>query len=86
MLTQLCLPCSCGSFSYPIGIGKKPADDLAPGSSGDLSKRDPLPGSFWKRPDSVATEDLYNGFGRAALPSFAGETVPITTRRRRRPG
>jgi hypothetical protein len=66
-------PVFARQFFRPIGVGKEPADDLAPGPAGDLSLRNPLASSFWKRPESIATEDLYDGFGRAALPSLAGK-------------
>ncbi len=40
-----------------------------PHASGQLPG-DPLPSTFWTRPQSVAQRDLYNGFGRTALPDF----------------
>ena len=32
--------------------------------------RDPLPSTFWARPQSIRQQDLYHGFGRAELPEF----------------
>jgi len=61
-------PAALRQLFRPIGIGEKPACDLEPGLSDDLSRRDPLPSDFWSRPADVTAEDLYNGFGRSALP------------------
>jgi hypothetical protein len=55
----------------PIGVGHKPAVNLRPGPVADLSRRDPLPSSFWSPPADVSARDLYIGFGRAGLPRFA---------------
>jgi hypothetical protein len=52
----------------PIGIGEKPAANLRPGPSADLSRRDPLLSSFWSPPTDIASEDLHDGFGRSGLP------------------
>jgi hypothetical protein len=60
-------------FYRPIGVGEKPATDLQPGSSDDLSRLDPLPSSFWARPKDIATEDLSNGFGRKSPPRIEGK-------------
>jgi hypothetical protein len=62
----------------PIGVGEKPAVNLRPGPSNDLSRRDPLPSSFWSPPADVAKEDLYDGFGRARLPDIAGKLFRYT--------
>ena len=67
------LPMFFRQFHRPIGVGVKPAENLAPGPSTDLSLRDPLPSSFWSRPKSIETEDLYNGFGRPSLPSLTNK-------------
>jgi hypothetical protein len=55
----------------PIGIGQKPAANLQPGPTDDLSRRDPLPSSFWSLPPDIATENLHDGFGRPGLPRIA---------------
>ena len=65
-------PIAVLQFLRPIGIGTKPATDLQPGSTDDLSRRDPLPSDFWSPPADIAAEDLSNGFGRVALPDIAG--------------
>ena len=52
---------------HPVGHGDTPATDLQPGRQTDLSKLDPLPSTFWRRPVNIATEDLYYGFGRTNL-------------------
>jgi hypothetical protein len=36
----------------------------------DLSRLDPKPSSFWRRPTTIAEQDLYTGFGRAVLPAW----------------
>jgi hypothetical protein len=59
----------------PVARGKRPAANLEPASGlseGDLSLRDPRPGTVWQRPESVASLDLYHGFGRTALPQIEG--------------
>ncbi|HEY3854274.1 MAG TPA: hypothetical protein VGO67_07785 [Verrucomicrobiae bacterium] len=65
------LPIFLRQLHRPIGVGVEPAENLAPGPSADLSRRDPMPSSFWSRPKSIATEDLYAGFDRVGIPSFA---------------
>lgn len=52
---------------HPVGRGETPATDLQPGPQTDLSKLDPLPSTFWRRPANIAAEDLYHGFGRTKL-------------------
>src|SRR3984957_1748534 len=59
---------------HPIGHGDTPATDLQPGPSSDLSRRDPLPSTFWQRPKNIASEDLYHGFGRTKLTGI-GDTI-----------
>jgi len=55
----------------PIARGELPADNLRAGSTGhDLSRLDPLPSTFWERPASIPSQDLYAGFGRARLPRY----------------
>jgi hypothetical protein len=63
-----------GHLSSPVARGRRPASNLAAGDSRevDLSLQDPLPGTFWRRPDSVASLDLYHGFGRTELPTIEG--------------
>ncbi len=61
-------PVALQQFFRPVGIGKKPAANLQPGPSDDLSRRDPLPSSFWSPPEDIASENLKEGFGRAELP------------------
>jgi hypothetical protein len=61
-------PAALRQLLRPIGIGKKPAANLQPGPSDDLSRRDPLPSDFWSPPADVAAEDLYTGFARPGLP------------------
>ena len=56
------------SLSNPVGRGTRPASNLMACGGGDLSKADPLPSSYWRRPESVAEADLYAGFGREELP------------------
>jgi hypothetical protein len=63
----------------PIGTGDKPAIDLQSGPSDDLSRRNPLPSSFWSPPADIATENLYDGFGRPALPRVAGQVWRYAT-------
>jgi len=55
------------ALHHPVGRGNSPATDLAPGPSVPLDCRDPLPSTFWKRPDDISAEDLYHGFGRTNL-------------------
>src|SRR5277367_2451465 len=55
------------ALHHPVGRGNSPATDLAPGPSVPLDCRDPLPYTFWKRPDDISAEDLYHGFGRTNL-------------------
>jgi hypothetical protein len=62
-------------LSSPVARGRRPAANLLPSSAAeatDLSLLDPQPGTFWQRPDSVASLDLYHGFGRTALPRIDG--------------
>jgi hypothetical protein len=66
-------PVALLQFVRPIGLGNKPAVNLRPGPSDDLSRRDPLPSSFWSPPADIAAEDLYDGFGRTALPGITGK-------------
>jgi hypothetical protein len=49
----------------PVGRGQTQATDLATAARPDLSLIDPLPSSFWQRPTNIASQNLYNGFGRA---------------------
>jgi hypothetical protein len=55
-----------------IGTGTTPARNLQWSvHDADISKRDPLPSTYWERRTNIASEDLYVGFGREALPSFS---------------
>lgn len=59
----------------PVARGRHPAINLElemASSERDLSLRDPRPGTVWRRPESVASLDLYHGFGRTALPEIEG--------------
>ena len=56
-----------GAAHHPVGHGSAPAADLQPGPQTDLSKLDPLPSTFWRRPGNIAAADLYHGFGRKNL-------------------
>ncbi|HLH55669.1 MAG TPA: hypothetical protein VKY92_18865, partial [Verrucomicrobiae bacterium] len=56
-----------GRLSRPVGRGKTAASNLEASTETDLSLLDPLPGSFWRRPSSISTQDLYHGFGRTHL-------------------
>jgi len=66
-------PVALLQFYRPIGIGEKPAIDLAPGSDADLSRRDPVPSSFWARPKDISSSDLSIGFGRKAMTPIEGK-------------
>jgi hypothetical protein len=58
----------------PVARGLRPATNLEPSPEGlDLSLWDPQPGTFWRRPESIASQDLYHGFGRTALPRIEGQ-------------
>ncbi len=56
----------------PIGKGERPAYNLERGSVSDISLLDPRPSTFWSRPASVPSLDLYHGFGRTNLPDYEG--------------
>ena len=58
------------AFRNRVGVGRTPAKNLAPGEMGDLSRRDPIPSTFWTPPSAIASRDLYVGFNRSALPQF----------------
>lgn len=70
---MIMIPAWLRQLSRPIGTGKKPATDLAAGAGIDLSRRDPLPSSFWSRPSNIATENLFVGFGRTSLPDVTNQ-------------
>jgi hypothetical protein len=69
----LMVPQALSQLIRPIGIGETPATNLQPGPPDDLSRRDPLPSSFWSRPADISAEDLSKGFGRATTPDIAGK-------------
>jgi hypothetical protein len=50
----------------PVGTGRTPATNLAPGPYPDLSCLDPLPSTFWHRPSGISAIDVYHGFGRTS--------------------
>ncbi len=50
----------------PVGTGRTPATNLAPGPHPDLSRLDPLPSTFWRRPSGISAIDVYHGFGRTS--------------------
>ncbi len=56
----------------PVGRGSRanPATNLAT-YSGDLSRVDPKPSTFWARPADIPARDLYYGFDRTELPGIA---------------
>jgi hypothetical protein len=65
------------SFDYlhnPVAKGRTPATnlDLQQTPHGDASRADPLPSTFWSRPESIAGQDLYAGFDREELPDIKG--------------
>jgi hypothetical protein len=54
-----------------VGGGEKPAVNLQRVSGEtNLSKLDPLPSTFWRRPTNIAAQNLGIGFGRSAGPEF----------------
>jgi hypothetical protein len=63
-------------WRHPVACGRTPAGNLlrATGKKDkDLSRYDPEPSTFWRRPASVPDQDLYRGFGRTGLPGFERE-------------
>jgi|ERR1044071_10132774 hypothetical protein len=61
-------------WQNPIAQGRAPATNLAPHPVGaDISRVDPAPSTFWRRPASIDGADLYTGFGRRTLPALEGE-------------
>jgi hypothetical protein len=56
----------------PIAQGRTTASNLKPDSKAenDLSRIDPAPSTFWRRPESISDADFYLGFGRTALPAL----------------
>jgi hypothetical protein len=59
-------------WQNPIARGRTTASNLKPGPEDetDLSKVDPAPSTFWRRPASISGADLYLGFGRTDLPEL----------------
>ena len=56
---------------HPIARGRMPATNLVLNSTKpDLSLVDPAASTFWRRPPSIASQDLFAGFGRPALPRY----------------
>ena len=62
---------AAAALHNPVARGHKRASNIASieGIS-DFSAIDPEQSSYWQRPDSISTMDLYAGFGRTELPSF----------------
>jgi len=62
--------------SKKIARGIQPATNLARPipSGGDGGRTDPLPSTFWARPTTIASLDLYAGFSRDRFPHFE-ETI-----------
>jgi hypothetical protein len=60
------------NFSGSIGHGDAPATNLANpvGTGTDEGRSDPQSSTFWKRPQEIASEDLYAGFGRKNFPNL----------------
>jgi hypothetical protein len=54
----------------PVGKGERPAYNLQRGNTDDLSRLDPLPSTFWARPEAIAQLDLFHAFGTGSLPDF----------------
>lgn len=48
----------------PVGRGRTPATNLAPGPPADLSRLDPVTSRIWQRPANIPAADVYHGFGR----------------------
>ena len=59
-------------WQNPIACGRTTASNLEVDSEDrtDLSRIDPAPSTFWRRPASVSGVDLYLGFGREKLPAL----------------
>jgi len=51
----------------PVGRGRTPATNLAPGPDSDLSRLDPVASTIWRRPDRISAADVYHGFGRPSV-------------------
>ncbi len=60
----------------PLGHGHTVATNLTAGPrpETDSSELDPRADSFWQRPKSIGTQDLYAGFGRGERPRFDSQT------------
>src|SRR5581483_682750 len=63
-------------LSRPVGQGRTPATNLRAENQPDVSRWDPEASTFWRRPLSIASQDLYYGFGRTR---FLLENQPICT-------
>ena len=53
-------------LSRPVGRGRTTATNLTAHQT-DLSRVDPVPSTFWNRPEDVSSENLYYAFGRTNL-------------------
>jgi hypothetical protein len=57
-------------LSNPIGKGESPAANVTGPREGELDRHDPPASSFWTPTTPLASQDLYHGFGCAALPEL----------------
>ena len=67
------LPMFFRQFHRPIGVGSEPAENLAPGLSADLSRRDPLPSSFSVADPSPESKIYTTDLDEQSLPSLANK-------------
>jgi hypothetical protein len=62
---------AAAAMNNPVARGRKPASNiLSVDGVSDVSAIDPEKSTYWERPDSISSADLYAGFGRTELPSF----------------
>jgi hypothetical protein len=76
----------CEYMHRPVGCGRTPASNLPCSEADERGTIDPLPSTFWRRPESIQAQDLYAGFGRARRPrwetnlwSYAGPKTSFGT-------
>jgi len=60
-------------WQHPVARGRTAAGNLQRSADEDLSRYDPERSTFWRRPATIAGQDLYHGFGRIELPDFGEE-------------
>lgn len=73
VIEALQVPYSLYDYTHnPIAAGDKLSANLASAFRGrsDFGRIDPLPSSFWARPEDIGSQDLYHGFGRSSMPAF----------------